>query len=238
MAVPHITDPLAVASSVAYLRDGLMRHGLEVIISSDITALRDDKAAARNTPLTPYFDNEVAGLTEDRFFWLKLRSKSLPIAAFQAFRLDHVETSLADWAPAYTIGLYMLRGELLVPDQRLNLSHSIARNLKGRLVYNGELWISSQIKNRHVYELFSKLGLILSLIRWTPDCVWALADHQMATRGHPVRGGFNVHEGGFLRWQWAGTGIPAEEWLHIADTRAIEQIVDGVNFESGGLGVG
>ena len=126
----------------------------------------------------------------------------------------------------------MQRGEMLVPFKDHRTLNSIAHNICGRLVYNGELWISPQVRNRLVYETFSKLGLILALVRWIPDSVWAVAERSMATHGHPIRGGYTTIENGFFRWQWAGQNIPDVEWLHLADRRSIQQLADDVCFES------
>jgi hypothetical protein len=228
---PLIREPLVVVEAAARLARLLQQYGYEVKLSGDCKAFSSAKQAIRNETVTPYFDYNVAALSEERFFWMMLTSPDLTGAGLQAFRLDDVSTSLADWAVPYTIGIYMQRGEILVPRPGVILQNSAACDIRGRLVYNGELWIAPKVRNRMVYETFSKLGLLLALIRWIPDCVWALAEKSMATHGHPIRGGYSTIENGFLRWQWAGQNIPTVEWLHLANRRAIEQLAEQVCIE-------
>lgn len=231
LADVSLKHPLVVVDAVSALSAQLRQYGYELTISDDIKALGAIKAAARGQLITPYFDETVAGLTRDRVLWMMLSSPDTSVAGLQAFRLDDVTTSLFDWATSYTIGLYMQRGEMLVPSKSHQGRNSVAHELRGRLVYNGELWIAPKVRNRLVYETFSKLGLLLSLVKWIPDCVWALAERTMATHGHPIRGGYSTIENGFFRWQWAGKEIPNVEWLHIADRRSMEHLADEVCFE-------
>lgn len=232
MAAAYLQDPLAIVQAASLLHAKLSQLGYQISLSDDAEALTRFKLQAREEPLTPYFDPAVSGLTRERFFWMRLSSSEIPLAGLQAFRLDEVSTSLADWAPAYTIGLYMQRGEILVPHEMQRTRNSIAHSLSGRLVYNGELWLAPRIKNRFVYETFSKLGFMLTLCKWIPDSIWALAEKNTATRGHPVRGGFSIIENGFFRWRWMGKGIPDVEWLHIIDKRSLEHLADQVCSES------
>jgi hypothetical protein len=72
----------------------------------------------------------------------------------------------------------------------------------------------------------SAAGLLLSLIRWNPDAVWALTSQTMATHGHLNRMGFNYLERGFFRWQWGSDDMDAVEWIAIAERRGLEQMVE------------
>ena len=71
------------------------------------------------------------------------------------FRIDIVESSLADWCATYTIGLYMRRQEMLVPSHPAPPKGSLSERLRGRLAYQGELWIEPHIRNRKVMEWFA-----------------------------------------------------------------------------------
>jgi hypothetical protein len=133
---------------------------------------------------------------------------------------------LADWGPSFIIGLYMRRQELLMPSHATPPRHSVAERLRGKLVYHGELWVDRGVKSRKVIELYSRLGLVLALIKWNPDAIWALASHQMATHGHSARMGFTYLERGFLRWQWNAEGIDPVEYLGVADRLSLEQMIE------------
>ena len=104
--------------------------------------------------------------------------------------------------------------------------NSIAERIRGKLVYHGEFWIDPHVRNRKLVEKFSRLGLILSLIKWNLTRSGHLSSSRMATHGHLNRMGYNYIEKGFLRWQWATDGIDLTEWLNIAERQAIEQMIN------------
>jgi hypothetical protein len=149
----------------------------------------------------------------------------------QAFRHDFIDTNLGDWAPSYIIGLYMRLKELMVPTFSSAPGKTVADRLRGRLVYHGELWIDPHVKNRKVLDAFTRLGLVLSVIKWHPDAIWALTAEKMALHGHPTRMGYSMVEGGFLRWEWAPDDNPMVEWLLVAERKALVQIVQEMTHE-------
>ena len=51
------------------------------------------------------------------------------------------------------------------------------------VAFIGAAFLSSILRNRKLAEKFSRLGLILSLIKWNPDAIWSLSSSRMAL--HP-----------------------------------------------------
>lgn len=221
-----IEDPLGTAKVCAALAAELEQMGFAVNIGADARKFNATKIATLHKPVSPFFDPEVCNFTPDRFFWMNVVSESGATVALQAFRYDYTDTSLADWGPNLTIGLAMRRQELMVPTNAAPTRNSIAERIRGKLVYHGEFWIDQHVRNRKLAEKFSRLGLILSLIKWNPDAIWSLSSSRMATHGHLNRMGYNYIEKGFLRWQWATDGIDLTEWLNIAERHALEQMVN------------
>ncbi|MBI3672334.1 MAG: hypothetical protein HY245_02690, partial [Rhizobiales bacterium] len=142
------------------------------------------------------------------------------------FRLDRIDSNLAEWCGTYTIGLYMRRQEILVPLHPAPPRGSLAEKIGGRLAYQGELWIEQHVRNRRVMEQFGRLGMLLALVRWNPDAMWALSSQAMATHGHLTRMGYASLERGFFRWQWFSEGIDPVEWVAISERRSLEQLVE------------
>jgi hypothetical protein len=225
----HIGDPLAATLAIASLSKELEELGFKVSTSSNISDLVACRVNRRGSQITPFFDPEVSGLGTDRFFWMKLTGGKTAIAGIQAFRCDVVSTSLSDWAPAYHIGLYMRRKELCVPTFATPPSSSKTQDVKGRLVYHGELWLDQHIKNRKVLNLFTRLGMILSYLKWNADAIWALASQQMASHGHAHRMGYSHVESGFLKWDWAPEGNPLAEYLLLSERLGIEHVIAETN---------
>jgi hypothetical protein len=221
-----IKDPFGTVKTVARLAAQIEELGCTISVETDIVELNAARLALRGEQVSPFFDPEVSGLTDDRFFWMKLTATDGAIMGLQAYRYDYVDSSLADWGPTLTIGLAMRRQEIMLPTHAAPPKSSIAERIHGRLVFHGEFWIAPQVRNRKLLDSFSRLGMILSYLKWDPDAVWALSSNRMATHGHPNRMGYTYMERGFLRWQWATDGIDLVEWLNIAERHSIVQMLN------------
>lgn len=224
-----IKDPLSIALQISKLRTELADVGVEFQFGTSPQSFKQCKFEARGSNVTPYFDNQICDLSTDRFFWAQLVDSSKGCVSLQAFRCDTISESLAEWAPIFTIGLYMRSGEVLVPAGNFPASGSIAERISGKVVYHGELWVSGQWRSRNIFNNFTRIGVLLATLKWNPDAIWALASKQMATHGHPTRMGYSHVESGFLRWMWTNEEIPGEEWLMLSDRNSLEQIVASAN---------
>lgn len=233
MSETSIDDPFGAVKAATGIAFEIEQLGCTIGVSADINDLTAVRIKARNGPASPFFDPLVSGLTPDRFFWMKLTGNDGSIAALQAYRCDYVDTSLTDWAPTYHIGLYMRRNEMCLPTHAAPPKNSIADRIRGRLVYHGEFWVNAKVRNRKLMEKFSRLGMVLSLLKWHPSAIWALSTKDMATHGHPGRMGYNYLESGFLRWQWASDEKYLNEWLHVAERRSIEMMINEMNSGRG-----
>jgi hypothetical protein len=221
-----LRDPLGISRVVSALDAELAEAGLKVEFLNDLVSFGSAKQAMRDEAPSPFFDGTINEQGDGRFFWMLLTASDGRKVGMQAFRLDTINSSLADWGPSYTIGLYMRRQEVLVPMHPSPPRGTIAERISGRVVYHGELWIDRTIRNRRVVEVFGRLGMLLALLRWNPDAIWALASQSMATHGHLNRMGFTYLERGFFRWQWGGDGIDNVEWVAIAERSALEAMVE------------
>lgn len=223
-----LPNPLGAARVSVMLANELAEAGFTFHTSSDMKAFNDMKLKCRGIPVAPMHYYETAVFTNERAMWTSITNTAGETVGLQAFRCDEIDTNLADWCVTYMIGVYMRRQELMVPTHALPPSGSIAERLTGRLVYHGEIWIDKQIKNRKVFELFVRLGLILALIKWRPEAIWGLASAQMAGHGHFTRVGYPVLERGFLRWQWASEGVDPVEYLVAVERSSLEAMVEEI----------
>lgn len=221
-----LTNPIAAARAAARLEDELKALKLHIHISSDMQAFDEVKQRARNFPVAPMHHYATAVFNRERAFWVYLTDYAGDVVGLQAFRYDEIDTHLADWCVNYMIGVYMRHDKLMVPSFLKPPEGSVAERLTGKLVYHGEIWISKTIKNRKVFEIFVRLGLILAVIKWQPDAIWGLASAQMAGHGHFTRVGYTILERGFLRWQWASEGIDPVEYLVAAELQSLESMIN------------
>lgn len=224
-----LEDPLIAAKVCTSLATEIEQMGYSITVSADFEKMNSDKIAARNEPLTPYFDPQICYPTPERFFWMKLTSPKGTTAALQAYRYDYVDTSLAEWGPSFRIGIYMLRKEILVPWHTAPPKNSIADRIRGRLIYHGEFWIDPKARNRQLLEKFSRLGMLLCHIKWNPDAIWGVCNKRMAEHGNPSRMGYPYMEKGFFRWQWTSEDDYYVEWLNVVERQSLEQMISEMN---------
>ena len=69
------------------------------------------------------------------------------------------------------------------------------------------------------------LGMLLCLLKWQPEAVWALTGETLATRGHMIRAGYGHIEPNFLTWEWQPMGAELNEWIGIAEKRDLEFLI-------------
>ncbi len=221
-----LKNPLSLARLCAQLEQGLLEFGYTVTVHNDMGILDQAVRRSRGKSVSPMHNPEACDFAEQRAFWMSLDDNFGTTVGLQAFRCDQIETSLADWCAPYMIGIYMRCHELMIPSPLRPSSESIANGLRGSLVYHGELWVSKQTKNRKVFDSFTRLGLLISMIKWNPDAIWGLAGEHMAKHGHPNRIGYTSIEKGFLKWEWASEGIDPVEYLNVVTRKGLEQLVD------------
>jgi hypothetical protein len=219
-------NPLGIVLLSAQLEEELRGAGFRVEISSEMKALDQVKLQVRGTHVGPMHDADVCDFSSERAFWMSLLDISGNVVGVQAYRCDEISTSLADWLPSMMIGVYMRRNEILMPAPSKHVKSSVAERLSGCLVYEGELWLSKEVKGKRIFDCFTRLGMLLSCIKWNPDAIWALTSEQMARHGHLGRIGFTTIERGFLRWQMASKDIDAVEYLAVIDRDGLKQLVD------------
>jgi hypothetical protein len=219
-------NPLGISRLCAKLEAQLAHAGYGVQLSSDFKLLDQVKLELRAARVGPMHDSEVCDFSNERAYWMRLVDSSGATVGMQAYRCDYVDTSLADWLPNYMIGVYMRREEIMMPGHPKPPRGSISWRLRGRLVYEGELWLAKVVKARNVFDSFTRLGMLLSVVKWNPDAIWGLASEQMARHGHVGRIGYTILERGFLRWQWASKDVDAVEYLAAIEHIAIEQMVE------------
>jgi hypothetical protein len=223
---PNLADPLGLVRAISEIRAQIEEIGLTVHYSSDFEELVEIRRQTRGDRVSPMFDPAICQLDADRAFWLGA-FKDDELVSMQAFRLDTVYPNLAEWALGWFAGLYIKRNEIILPAALDPPAHSRTRNLSGRLVYHGEMWIDKAIKKRQVFNLLPRLGLLISHIKWQPDAVWALTGNMFATHGFITRMGYSTQESSFLRWlpRWEPEGADDREWVIIADRSNLEFLV-------------
>jgi hypothetical protein len=221
-----LVDPLAAARAIAAVDATLIRRGFTASLDTDFTTFSTVRRKLRSgKPEAAVFDPHASAITPKKAFWMSLSDNRHEVVALQAFRADHAEPSLADWALGWMMGIYLKRSELVVPQRIDPPAESVAHKLSGTVVYHGELWLDQEIRGDQVLEPFARLGMLLSYIRWRPKAIWALTNGKMAYYANMPRWGYAHQERGFMSWQFEPDGACLSEWLSVADRPALERLI-------------
>lgn len=218
--VSGLSDPLQLAEVISQLLEISKTAGYEIFMSTDLAEFADMRRKLRGTEPSPMFDAVIDQHLVGNAFWMGARTAGGACVALQAFRLDEAVPSLAEWVIGWMIGLYARRRELVIPSRPTPPLNSLTASIHGPVVYHGELWIDRH--HRKAFEQFTRLGLMLALVRWQPAAIWALIGESMATRGHMIRMGYGHLEPSFLSWEWRPEGAEHREWIGIAELRHLE----------------
>ena len=215
-----LADPLKTITGVSTLIQSAAEMGLTFQTSSDFAELVRLRKRLRDSGVSPMFDPQASRSLSERAFWMSATDAEGKIVGLQAFRLDDADPNLAEWVLGWMMGLYARRHEMIVPRGMMPPEHSLSHLIRGRVVYHGELWIDKHVKG--CFPVFPRVGMLLAMVKWQPEAIWALTGQSMATRGHMVRMGYGHLEQSFLTWEWEPDGAEKAEWIGIALRRHLE----------------
>ena len=215
-----LTDPLKTVTAISALISEGAASGFSFQVSSDFAELARERRRLRGGDVSPMFDPAACRSLGDRGFWMRATDSSGQTVGLQAFRLDDADPNLAEWVLGWMMGIYARRREMIVPRGIMPPDHSMSHLIRGPIVYHGELWIEKHSKG--CFTVFPRIGMLLSLVKWQPEAIWALTGQSMATRGHMVRMGYGHLERSFLTWEWEPDGAEQAEWIGIAERRHLE----------------
>lgn len=218
-----LTDPLNAALVISRLVEAGAKLGYDFQVSSDFAEMGKAREDLRHSGISPMFDPAASRSLNDHGFWMSARDATGALVGLQAFRCDEAEPNLAEWVLGWMMGLYAKRREMIIPRAVQPPDHSLSHLIRGPVVYHGELYIDKHSKG--CFEIFPRLGMLLALVKWQPEAIWALTGNAMATRGHMVRMGYGQLEPSFLTWDWEPEGADRSEWLGIADRRHLEFLI-------------
>ncbi|MDE1131024.1 MAG: hypothetical protein OSA49_05620 [Ascidiaceihabitans sp.] len=204
---------LFIASSQQILTDG----GLSVQIGTDFDEyreilLRDRPKQALGAP----FDPDIQNLNAGNAFWLTGRDLDGDLMHTQAARLLDLKHE--------NLGGYMFNRfrefPPAIPDIDLDRSRFRAspgaRNITGRVIYHGEVWMSDKpglFRGNGLSTVLARYGLLTAMQRWNPDYIFGFMARTVAFKGFAERMGYMHNEPGALRWYRKGSDVPMEGFL-------------------------
>ena len=91
-----------------------------------------------------------------------------------------------------------------------------ARNITGRVLYHGEIWMSDKpglFRGNGLLTVLARYGLLTALQRWNPDYIFGFMARTVAFKGFAERMGYMHSESGALSWFRKGSDMPMEGFL-------------------------
>lgn len=234
-------DPLTVASAASRLESEADTIGVRLRVSFDFDELVRVREWVRQSLVSPFFRPDFNAFTPDTAFWVSAMDQSGEVIYLHAFRLDMVEQDFTQWYLNWMFGLRARAGDRLeLEDDQLPTSKRL-RSLRGRLVYQGELWVSSKAPRKFassVLNIVPKFAMLLAYIHFRPDAIWALVDHRGATTGGVLRAGNPHVQPNFVRWKEGamprdlgtleGGRQDGTEWLSTVEREELETMINEI----------
>lgn len=205
-------DHLALANHLHALDRAVRAQGIRLSIEEDFQKLLEVVEATKERgPLTPVFDPRFSRIAPGEGFWIHGTDAGGRTAHVQAMRLTRLgRASLADHLGKHLFD-YRPPAEQVDPADCRSPA-PVARRLRGRLCYHGEMWIrpgAEGFRGRGLLGPLNRLGILLAYARWNPDWVWAIVAPPLVERGLPSKSGY-------MHMQPKGAG-----WLLLPERRRL-----------------
>jgi hypothetical protein len=165
-----LQNPLGMVRVCVLLEKELASKGFYISQSTDFQLLNETRLNSRGGKIGPMHDPNLCDFSKERAFWMGLHDETGRTVGLQAYRLDYVETSLADWLPNYMIGVYMRRNEVMVPSHPSPPRGSISERLLATIKWNPDaIWgLASEQMAKHGH--LGRIGFTIlerGVLRWT-----------------------------------------------------------------------
>ncbi len=223
-----LRDPLRAARAIQRLDERTTALGLTTEVSTDMGEFARERLRVRDGVVSPMFDPDVNAFGANRAFWMRALDEDGKTVMLQAYRVDFIDTNLADWSLTWMLGLYHKRSEPVVPTYIRPPPGSQTEQVTGQVVYFGEAWVHPDRRRESLPDIYSRFGMILSLLKWHPSAIWGCMYDHLSRRGHSVRWGFPIIEPNVYRWEWEPVGASKNEWLMLARRSDLEVLIDEV----------
>ena len=240
MAIRAI-DPLAVARAISKLEREADRIGVRPRVSFDFEELERVREWVRQSQVTPFFRPAFNAFTPETAFWVSGMDESGEVIYLHAFRLDIVDRDFSQWFLNWMFGLRARTGDRLELETDQLPTSKRLRSLRGRLVYQGELWVSHKAPRKFasaVLNLLPRFSMLLAYMHFRPDAIWAIVDDRGASTGGVLRAGNPHVQPDYVRWKLDGMPSDVEskkgaardpsEWLSTVEREELEGMINEI----------
>ncbi len=207
----------SVRSNIRAIRELLGDLGIKIQTGND---LGDFAKIIAKQPLrhdlSPAFDPRYSCAPHRSAYWMAGYTKDGELACTQAVKLiDLGDKNLEQYLRRRMWDLHPYGYDPDVTETHCFLSDE-SRNISGLITYHGELWLKGGpdgVRGGSIAVLTTRLILLESLLRWSPDFLIGLQSPMTACRGLSVRESYMRLEQRSLVWYKDGSDELLEGWL-------------------------
>lgn len=206
------TSTLVIADALGRLTGELRGSGLTIEESADFTTFEAAALASEDRYLMEDFSTRFFDLHAGNAFWIGVKDAAGGIASLQAAKMDELRDR-----PLAAFWQQQQRRIFVDPaggDTRLGEFHAAeAFELRGRIVYHGNLWLRRDLRGRGLAEKLTQMGFLVALLKWQPDWLYGLMAEANALKGFGLRVGYRRFAPRGTHWIVPPAHIRPDDWL-------------------------
>lgn len=141
-------------------------------------------------PLVTVFDPAFGALNASNTFALLGRDRTGAVVATQAARLyDWTRTNFAQEAASLRL-FYPDPAASRLPQERIDVTTPVAREVFGRVAYSGGVWFRPDYRGRFLTGILPRISRAFAFTRWYTDVTMTLMAEQLVNKGVAARCGY------------------------------------------------
>ncbi len=206
-------DELEFAAAISRLTKQLGEAGARPELGSDFNRFAALAASSkRDTKVTPHFDPAINTFTHANAFWIALfKEESSRCIGMAAFRFDQTGgQTLAEFICDHWARLYAPDSSSEIDLRPSDQWHFLA-DVHGGCAYGGDAWIDPKFRDRGLASVFSRVAIIVAMMRWRFDHVYAFVTADMLERGLGKKYGYNHEYDLAVSWRSPASQV-SEDW--------------------------
>ena len=223
-------DKLKVGRLVEYFYQSNLRKGVRLVRGSDFQKLERELSKSTEKPqLTEHFRRSLNTYTPANAFWLAGYNEDGKLIAVAAARLDQLGVWTLDrywreyWPRCYP-------DEESRPVQLDEFQYGFTSEITGNVIYLGEMWVDSGHLRKNVAGDYSKALMMLCILEWEFEWLYAWGRPSFLDRGFAHKCGFSRVWPG-IRWR-RGPSTIDQDLKVMANSRSdLLDLVDALAFE-------
>lgn len=227
------TSTLVAGEAIGRLAGEVRGHGLTLQESADFQAFEAAVEASDDRYLMEDFSSRFFDLHGSNAFWIGVLDGEGQVASLQAAKLEDLRDR-----PLARFWQQQQRRIFADPAggaPRFGEDHAAdAFELRGRIVYHGNLWLRRDLRGKGLAEKLTQMGFLVALLKWQPDWLYGLMAEASALKGFGLRVGYRRFAPRGTHWIIPPAHIRPDDWLVWSSRGDLVTLARGISARSTG----